>query len=187
MAPLFSKSLIALALSMAATTLCTAPAFAAEANKPVKAKAKTKAKAKSAMTDEGAVKPIAQEDEPDVTDNKVSHYTCELNNTVTVYRNDTDAEHIGLRWKKRLHRLTRVGTSTGAQRFENRNYGLVWINIPSKAMLLDSRMNRQLANECKDPEATEFVPQAPVMPAAPPAPIGEPALLPSQPAPVIKK
>jgi len=165
MAPLFSKSLIALALSMAATTLCAAPALAAEANQPVKAKAKAKTKkAKSAKAEEGAIKPIAHEDEPDVTDNTVSNYTCELNNSVTVYRSTKDEEHIGLRWKKRLHRLTRVGTSTGAQRFENRNYGLVWINIPSKAMLLDSRLNRQLANECKDPEATEFVPQAPVSP-----------------------
>jgi hypothetical protein len=45
-----------------------------------------------------------------------------------------------------------VGTTTGAKRFENANYGLIWIGIPSKGMLLDSKLNRQLANECRTPE-----------------------------------
>jgi hypothetical protein len=31
-------------------------------------------------------------------------------------------------------------------------YGLIWIGIPAKGMLLDSKQNRQLANECKDAE-----------------------------------
>jgi hypothetical protein len=34
-------------------------------------------------------------------------------------------------------------------RFENTNFRLIWIGIPSKGILLDSRLNRQLANECK--------------------------------------
>ncbi|MES2019245.1 MAG: hypothetical protein V4484_22365 [Pseudomonadota bacterium] len=163
MAQLLSKTLFALAMSMAVTTLCVTPAQANETTKPVKAKAKSKAKVEShpKAVDVVAGKAVAEEDEPDVSNNKVANFSCELNNAVTIYSNDGDAEHIGLRWKKRLHRLTRVGTTTGAQRYENRNYGLVWINIPSKGMLLDSRQNRQLANECKNPEQTEFVPQAP--------------------------
>ena len=181
MPQLLSKTLFALALSMAATSLC-ATAVAAEATKTSKAKAKSR-QAKPAA-DDGAATAITPEDEPDVADTKVSTFSCELNNTVIVYTNENDAEHIAVRWKKRLHRLTRVGTTTGAQRYENRNYGLVWINIPSKGMLLDSRQNRQLANECKDPQQTEFVPQAPIVK---PAPIGEPAVLPSQPDPVITK
>ncbi|MFL6657716.1 MAG: hypothetical protein ACJ8GW_06580 [Massilia sp.] len=172
-----NKTLLAFALTLAATSLCAVPASAADAKKPAKTK-----KAKAAVAEEGAVKPTTPEDEPDVADTKIFNFTCELNNTVTIYSNENDPDHVALRWKKRLHRLTRVGTTTGAQRFENRNFGLVWINIPSKAMLLDSRLNRQLANECKSPESGEFVPQAPVV-QAPPAPIGEPALLPSQPDP----
>jgi hypothetical protein len=31
-------------------------------------------------------------------------------------------------------------------------YGLIWIGIPAKGMLLDSKQNRQLANECRNAE-----------------------------------
>ena len=150
MAQLLSKSLFALALSMAATTLCAAPVTAAEAKKPVKAK--SKAKAKAAAGDESSLKPNTPEDEPDIKDNKVVEFNCELGATVTIYTNEADNAHVAIRWKKRLHRLTRVGTTTGANRFENPNFGLIWIGIPAKAMLLDSKLNRQLANECKNAE-----------------------------------
>jgi DUF2075 family protein len=84
-------------------------------------------------------------------------YRCELGNKVTIYTNDSDAGHIALRWKNRLHRLEKVGTTTGAQRFENKSFGLVWIGIPAKGILLDSKQNRQLANECKNAEQSKAV------------------------------
>ena len=90
--------------------------------------------------------------EPDSNGSTVTEYRCELGNKLTIYRNADDDKHIALRWIKRLYRLRRVDTSTGAHRFENRKYGLVWINIPAKGMLLDSIKGNQLANECKSPE-----------------------------------
>ncbi len=61
-------------------------------------------------------------------------------------------KHIAIRWNKRIHRLTRVATTTGANRFENHKMGLVWIGIPAKGLLLDSKKGQQLANECKNAE-----------------------------------
>ena len=55
-----------------------------------------------------------------------------------------------------------MGTTTGAQRFENPKFGLIWIGIPSKGILLDSTLNRQLANECKKPEPAPQMATAPV-------------------------
>jgi hypothetical protein len=125
-----------------------------------KAKADAHKKGKKAKKEEPA--PVVADDpEPDVTDTTVAEYSCELNNKVTIYTNDKDTGHIALRWKNRLHRLDRVGTTTGALRFENPKFGLIWIGIPSKGILLDSKLNRQLANECKKPEP------APQMAAAP--------------------
>jgi membrane-bound inhibitor of C-type lysozyme len=149
---------------LAAFGLCAAPASAAtEKNHPkaadvLKSKAKTKSsKAKKAaagaaagVAGAAAVAAVVDEPEPDITDTKVTDYACELGNKITIYTNEKDDSHIALRWKKRLHRLARVGTTTGALRFENTNYGLVWIGIPSKGILLDSKLNRQLANECKN-------------------------------------
>ncbi len=153
---------------LAALGLCAAPASAApEKNHPKAAdvvkKAQTKKSSKgkkaAAVVAAGAagaaVAATVDEAEPDITDTKVTDYACELGNAITIYTNEKDDAHIALRWKKRLHRLERVGTTTGALRFENKNYGLIWIGIPSKGILLDSKLNRQLANECKNAEQSK--------------------------------
>ncbi len=187
MANLIRHSLLACGFAMAATTLCAPAAFAAEAKKPVKAKAKAKAKIKSPVETE-ALTSSTPEDEPDVTDKNSVEYNCELGNKVTIYSNDADTTTIALRWKKRLHRLLRIGTTTGAQRFENTNFGLTWIGIPSKGMLLDSKLNRQLANECKNAEQENPVVVTPAKPDLI-APIGkvivEPAIPPAALAPPV--
>ncbi|MFC5479490.1 hypothetical protein [Massilia suwonensis] len=156
------------AFAFAAFTLCAAPASAAaEKNHPkaedvLKAKKLSKSKKAAAAAAAGAAGAAAadswapkDEAEPDITDTKVTEYACELNNKITIYTNEGDDSHIALRWKKRLHRMERVGTTTGAMRFENTNFRLVWIGIPSKGILLDSRLNRQLANECKNAEQSK--------------------------------
>ncbi len=86
---------------------------------------------------------------PDIRESATYEYKCEMNDTLTIYTNADDNQHIAMRWKNRLYRLRRIETSTGANRFENKKTGLVWIGIPTKGMLLDSRHGQQLANECK--------------------------------------
>ena len=90
--------------------------------------------------------------EANIEGSTVTNFNCELGNKITTYSNVGDDKYMAIRWKDKVHRLRRIGTSTGANRFENRKAGLVWINIPTKAMLLDSRKGQQLANECRDPE-----------------------------------
>lgn len=90
--------------------------------------------------------------EPDTTGTTGLDYNCALGDKVTIFSNAEDDKHIALRWNKRLMRLTRVETTTGAHRFENRRQGMVWIGIPAKGILLDSRKGQQLANECKSAE-----------------------------------
>jgi len=149
----FIKYMAACAFALAAAGMCNV-ATAADTTHPkaeavLKAKAKgKKAHGKKAVKEEPEV--VSTEPEPDITSSVTVDYNCELGNKVTIYTNMTDSEHMALRWKKRLHQMTRVGTSTGASRFENTTFGLVWIGIPAKSMLLDSKANRQLANECKN-------------------------------------
>jgi membrane-bound inhibitor of C-type lysozyme len=141
--------------AFAAAGLC-APAYAAPSDQESHPKATKvlKAKAKAAKSKKAKEEPkqevASDEAEPDITDTVTAEYACELNNKVTIYTNEKDSGHIALRWKNRLHRLERVGTTTGALRFENTKFGLIWIGIPSKGILLDSKLNRQLANECKN-------------------------------------
>jgi len=131
------------------------PAKAAPKKAPAKKAAKTKPAPEPKAPDE-------EEDEPVITDTAATEFDCELGNKITIYKNASDDNHIALRWKKRLHRLNRVGTTTGALRFENPHWGLIWIGIPAKGILLDSKLNRQLANECKNAEQA-----APVVAALP--------------------
>lgn len=153
MPKLMRELFVACGLALATATLCIPAAAAEPANKPVKAKAK--AAKKSTEKHPKAVDVLPDEPEPDISDKTTTDYACELNNKVTIYHNDADPAHIALRWKKRVHRLDRIGTTTGAMRFENLRYGLVWIGIPAKGMLLDSKLNRQLANECKSDTQTK--------------------------------
>ena len=121
--------------------------------KKAPSKASKKSKAAAAATAGTAAAGTDEEDrEPDTAGNVSLDYNCALGDKVTIFSNETDDKHIALRWNKRLLRLTRVDTSTGANRFENRRQGIVWIGIPAKGILLDSRKGQQLANECKSAE-----------------------------------
>jgi hypothetical protein len=142
------KTLSALVILIAGMA-CGAPSVMAQtapanADKPAKkAPAKKAATAKESGTHEDSGKST------DVSGLTPTAFNCELGNKLTIYQHADDDQQIQLQWNKHLHHLTRVSTSTGAHRFENTKEGLVWIGIPAKGMLLDSKKGQQLANECK--------------------------------------
>jgi hypothetical protein len=114
---------------------------------PALAEAPKKPTKKAVVRQEAAEK----DDDLDVAQSKVVEMDCALGDKVTLYQNE-DPKHIGMRWKKRLVRLEQVQTSTGAQRYESTKHHLVWIGIPAKGMLLDSKRGQQLANDCRSQE-----------------------------------
>ncbi|AIY43208.1 putative signal peptide protein [Collimonas arenae] len=75
------------------------------------------------------------------------NFFCELGNKVSL-ASGTDGA-VSLSWKGRSYPMTAVSTTTGAVRLEDKASGLVWIQIPAKSMLLNSKLGQQLANECK--------------------------------------
>jgi len=164
--PIFSGALLLLSTSShaasATATATSTSTVAIEASKSTAASSKPKItlKTKKSSSKKSTALPITEtaasdddEKEPDVLQSRVSEYKCELGNSLTMYSNNDDDNHLAMRWKKRIYRLTRVETSTGAHRFENRKAGFVWIGIPTKALLLDSIRGHQLANECKTAES----------------------------------
>ncbi|MFZ6691121.1 hypothetical protein [Undibacterium sp. SXout20W] len=128
---------------MIAGSFALSPCAVQAENAPIKAKASSKAK--KAIPEESK---DADEAEPDVREDKNYDYTCELGNSLTMYTHGDNIEHIAMRWKKHLYLMHRVPTTTGAYRFENPKAGFIWIGIPAKGLLLDSRKGQQLANEC---------------------------------------
>lgn len=114
----------------------------------------TDSKTKSTVKVSKVAPKVIDEDEvePNVQQSRNIEYKCELGNSLTIYTNADDAQHVAIRWKNHIHRLTRISTTTGANRFENQKAGFVFIGIPAKGMLLDSHKGKQLANECKTTE-----------------------------------
>lgn len=133
----------------------------AAAKKPAQKSTSKKSNAKPAAKKKASPSVEKDEDDivPDLAGSTTVDYQCEMGNKVTLYENQTDSQHVALRWNKKLHRLKRVSTTTGASRFENKKYGLVWIGIPAKGMLLDSKKGQQLANECKNADQLQPKPQ----------------------------
>jgi hypothetical protein len=152
---------------IASVAVLTSPAYA-ENTQPSAAKPAKPTTPKAEVAVKSLIAPDDDDKEQDITSSKVSEFHCELGNNVTIYENAEDDQHIGMRWLKKIHRLTRVGTSTGANRFENKKFGLVWIGIPSKSMLLDSKKGKQLANECRTAEQAEAKKISAVVPAIAP-------------------
>ena len=135
------------AIALLITSLGVAlPSMAEE----TKTKPNTKEAKKTPAKKTAKEAPAAADDEkePDVAGLTGTAYDCELGNKLTIYQL-SDKDEIALHWNKRLHHMARVSTTTGANRFENSKKGLVWIGIPAKGMLLDSKKGQQLANECK--------------------------------------
>lgn len=104
---------------------------------------------KMAKADAKTAEADTSEPEPNIAQSSDTEYKCELGNSLVMYAHPDDNQSLAMRWRNRLYKLTRVETSTGAHRFENQKVGLVWIDIPTKGMLLDSHRGHQLANECK--------------------------------------
>jgi len=76
-------------------------------------------------------------------------YFCELGRSVLVQRNAQNTRMIELEWQGKQRTLIRYDSSSGLPRYEDRQHGLLWIDLPWKSVLMDARTGRPLANECK--------------------------------------
>jgi hypothetical protein len=73
--------------------------------------------------------------------------------------------HFELSHRKARYTLVPEPTSTGAIRLEDRQAGVVWLQIPAKSMLLNSKVGRREVDGCKHAEqvAEAAGPAAPSM------------------------
>lgn len=76
-------------------------------------------------------------------------YRCELGQRIEIERNARHADLINLSWQGSRHTLQRADSNSGLPRYEDRQSGLLWIDLPWKSVLMDANSGRPLANECK--------------------------------------
>ncbi|HZX31530.1 MAG TPA: hypothetical protein VFF03_09275 [Rhodocyclaceae bacterium] len=78
-------------------------------------------------------------------------YHCELGVDIRVNRETQDkvTRRVQIGWNGSRYWLERDPSYSGLPRYEDAKNGLVWIDLPWKGLLLDSRSNKPLANECR--------------------------------------
>ena len=102
---------------------------------------------------EPAAMPVSQA--AVTNDVHVGRMVCELGNAVSV---TPDASQPGRYWvQMRQHRfhMTPVTTTTGAVRLEDTHAGAMWLQLPHKSMLMNSKLGQRMADECQSANQLE--------------------------------
>ena len=76
-------------------------------------------------------------------------YRCELGKKIEVRRDARNPDQINIDWQGKNRSLQRYDSNSGLPRYEDREAGLVWIDLPWKSVLMDTKTGSPLANECK--------------------------------------
>jgi hypothetical protein len=78
------------------------------------------------------------------------HMRCELGNSVIVTPDPHSSARFIVQMKKNTYLMTRVETSTGAVRLEDAQAGAMWLQLPHKSMLMNSKLGQRMADECQN-------------------------------------
>ncbi len=78
--------------------------------------------------------------------------TCDGNQEVALAALPGQPGHFKLTHKKASFVLVPQETTTGAVRLEDHKSGLVWIQIPAKSMLMNTKLGQRVADACVTPE-----------------------------------
>jgi hypothetical protein len=150
--------LMALALSTAPAMAQTAAAPAAAKKAPAKPAAKPTAKTAGKVAAGAAVggAAAAAAAAPSLSTGQldaaqrvyVGKADCEFGQNVDVTPVDGKPGHFHLRHKTASYTLVPEETTTGAVRLEDKRAGIVWLQIPSKSMLMNSRIGQRLVDNC---------------------------------------
>ncbi len=94
------------------------------------------------------VQPV-QVDEPEAGEVHTGRMVCELGNSVTVTPDPQQPARFIVQMKKNTYLMTPVATTTGAVRLEDPQAGAMWLQLPHKSMLMNSKLGQRMADECQ--------------------------------------
>jgi len=91
---------------------------------------------------------------PEAGDVHTGLMVCELGNSVTVTPDPQQPERFIVQMKKSTFHMTPVATTTGAVRLEDAQTGAMWLQLPHKSMLMNSKLGQRMADECQSDHQT---------------------------------
>jgi hypothetical protein len=98
--------------------------------------------------------PQVQTAAPEVGEVHTGRMVCELGNSVTVTSDPQQASRFIVQMKKSTYYMTPVETTTGAVRLEDAQAGAMWLQLPNKSMLMNSKLGQRMADECQSDHQT---------------------------------
>lgn len=101
-----------------------------------------------------AVVPQTQTATPEVGEVHTGRMVCELGNSVTVTADPQEPARFIVQMKKNTYLMTPVATTTGAVRLEDAQAGAMWMQLPHKSMLMNSKLGQRMADECQSEHQT---------------------------------
>jgi hypothetical protein len=99
--------------------------------------------------------PQTQTAAPEVGEVHTGRMVCELGNSVTVTPDPQLASRFIVQMKKNTYYMTPVETTTGAVRLEDAQAGAMWLQLPNKSMLMNSKLGQRMADECQSDHQTK--------------------------------
>jgi len=128
----------------AAFVLTGASALAADKTKPAAAKSTPPAAATDSAVAE-SINPTQLEIASRVLTGEAR---CELNQQVAVHAIEGKPGHFRVSFKNVTYTMVPQETTTGAVRLEDKKAGVVWIQIPAKSMMLNSKVGQRMVDGC---------------------------------------
>ena len=77
---------------------------------------------------------------------------CEFNQLVSIAALDGQPGRFKLRFKNLSYSMVPAETTTGAVRLEDKKAGVVWLQIPTKSMLMNSKLGQRMVDGCTQVE-----------------------------------
>ena len=77
---------------------------------------------------------------------------CEFDQTVSVLPIDGQPGHFRVTFKKVAYTVIPEETTSGAIRLEDKKAGIVWLQIPSKSMLMNAKIGQRMVDGCMHAE-----------------------------------
>ncbi len=93
--------------------------------------------------------PQVQTVAPEVGEVHTGRMVCEMGNAVTVTPDPQAPSHFIVQMKKNTYHMSPVETTTGAVRLEDVQAGAMWLQLPHKSMLMNSKIGQRMADECQ--------------------------------------
>ena len=91
---------------------------------------------------------------PELGEVHLGRMVCELGNSVTVTPDPQHPARFIVQLKRNTYLMTPVQTTTGAVRLEDASAGAMWLQLPHKSMLMNSKLGQRMADECQSEHQT---------------------------------